>query len=694
MTKSSYIIEGTNLLGGLNQDADHASQEECEDCLNVWAVNGRVETRPGYVGLWNCFLDYEGFDSALRSVSEINGVFTSDAGGGVLDLSNLVENRDRWYLGYTEKFAAIRHTVPGLNSNATTMRAEYWNGTAWKHLEAVNLDGTTEAAQGNAYLSTSTQWITFVPPQDWVSSTVNSLTKYWVRFNILCNDLDAAVSVDILSVSVRIRLASALERVAGLFSVQYPSTKFVALDNRAQGTLSTASRQVVTLQDIGHRSGTPQIQSFLTGAAGNNTDAPSTLAIVPQFEESFLAYNHRVTRFGLPTETPADALVEGSDFAVGPGAAFDKTLVAQLQEWPRAKYTVFFGGRLWAAGLEDQPYTIRWSAAQPFHKVWPNLSNEVLMEDDNSPITAIAGLGEQLVVFKSDSIWLMIAVGENAATGVESFIPKRIVAGVGCVASNSIQQVQGGLVFLAESGVYFFDGSKATNLSEREDADRLKDIIASISPTRRQYAASAHWRKNKVYLLSFSTKSSNLTHDVTLCWEYEGGTGSGRWWKWSGIDAQVWCRSEGSSDEERLFFGDSKGGICEFGKGQTDHGGTITSSITTHRFGYRTDAERQLRSVRCISDNLTRSLLVQSSANDRPLRGQTKDLTDYNEEDWSTLSWGSGGTDQWTPERRRAVRQLTQNEGSWHQVKVTHSTKNERMALSRVEVGYEIVGRR
>lgn len=676
MGRNEYRWAATAFKGGVNQSVDAgASLDECADCLNVWAPKGRVETRPGYVGVGNRLpvLDASTTATVFKARKEDNSgatpSYTSPSGAGALTLGNLVKNRDRWYLGHSSTFNNAKVVVTTANTAAGAFAVvSYWDGSEWRGLQAGEY---TVAGERGHLASTSAMVLTFAAPQDWATTTVDGQSAYWLRFDIRGANLAGNPAIDVDDVNTGI-VGEA--DVRGLFVTQFPQIRryvsVVTYDDSGTFTVqhddTSGGFTIIDGDSMGNTS--------LTGD-GLKQNVPATCAVVPQFSESFVAYSGRVVRHRPPPDVdPVEAAVEKGDFATGPAAPYDKDLVAQLGTWPRCNITVFFGGRLWAMGIAGEPYRVRWSAAQPYHKVWPELSYEDLMEDDNSPITAAHPLGEHLVVFKQDSIWVMIPVGENPATGVESFVPKRIVAGVGCVANGSIKNIRGRLIFLSEDGVYAFDGTpNIVKVSEKRGEDRVCDTIASISPARRAHASAAHWKTKSHYLLSFSTGGEE--HDTTIAWDYAQDT----WWLWDNIDARHWVEGENGTDDEALFFGDSQGQVFEFGVGRTDHGGTIDSHITTQRMGSQDGSRRVLRCVRALATNRTGTATVSIYPDDDPTpETSTMTFTD-------TLD---------VVERRRLRRSDVRVFFDWVQVKFSHAVKNARMSLSRLELGFIQMGRR
>lgn len=685
MGRSDYPTTTLKFSGGVNQEDEDASLEECADCLNVWRRRGRTETRPGYVGVgWHAAAAFDAGTLDFRS--EINSLFAAPV-AGILDISSMVKDRDRWYAGFTATFHAFQVRVFAANGSKTIAQPEYWDGTRWGYLHVTQ----TNTVGGGYHLSqTGGTLYTFAKPDDWALVTVDSLSRYWIRFNIQGASLDAVTSLDTDDVLTGIFTTDT--DVRGIHVAQFPSTKRYFLVTRYDSGGGKA---------VGVFSGSNLHYGDDTSIAETGASArvaPSTLAVVPQFGEAYLAYDNQVTRLvSFPNDTVGGdeaATVEDRDFALGEAAPYDKRFVAMLGTWPRASLMASCNGRLWAAGIAGEPFTIRWTAAVPYHRVWTSLAFEYLMENDNSPVTAIHPLGEQLVVFKNDSIWLMVSVGENQATGVEHFIPRRIVSGTGCVAHQSVKAINGELVFLAEGGIYAFNGTPnvrkvTTRATETGKCDRLAATMATVAGPYRQFAAAANWKSQNCYMLSFST--GGRANDTTVVWDYEDNT----WWIWDSIDAQHWLVDEGLNDSERLFFGDSNGRIHQFGIGRTDNGAAISSHVTSHRVGARDVTTRAVRSVVATATNDTRSLSVSVIPNDGTAVSSTMDMTDATEKDWAAFNWGGAADDDsWTPQRRRQRRSDFKAQADWYQVKVSHSTKNQRMRLSSVAVGAVPLGRR
>lgn len=690
MPRSNLERTKLRLNGGINQQEDDASMEQCSDCLNVWAPKGRLETRPGYRGV-----STHGRGTATITVLKARGedvsagTFRSPDGAGTLNLSNLEAldqdggvAADRWYLGHSAPFDKLQLFINSGNLATTFYVAEYWNGTNWAEVRVLEL-----SAAGEARVTTHLEVVggifrvifSLCRPQDWATTTVDSQSAYWIRFSLRGDNLTGATRIGVDNVFTHLK---ATDAVRGLFTTQFPTSKrYIFVHNWIPGsgskqlyvdTATSIDSSELISTSLDNSNGSPD---------GFADDIPATIAVVPDYNEAFVSYNHASGHIAMNEVGDvfmSSSKVESRDFAVGAGAPYDPNYIAQDTTWPRAKFTTFFDNRIWCAGIAGDPFKIQWSAPAPYHKVWPSLSFEQLMEDDNSPITAMQALGEQMVVFKQDSIWLLIDSGLDSF-GLRRFTPKRIVAGVGCSGNNSVQQIRGNLIFLSEDGIYKFDGTpnvlKVTTDSST-GADRLYETIDSITPKRRPFSASIHWKTEQLYILSFSTDGEATVNDTTVVWDYDHD----EWWIWDNIDAQHWLSDEDVNDNEILYFGDSAGRVYRFGVGRTDHGAAISSSVKSQRIFEDGEITRRCRQVSIMSDNRTAAVSCEILANDEPS--------------------GSSGTVNFTDTaneaniipRRRRKRLDYRKDGNWFQVKLSHSTKNERMYVSYVDLGFLKLG--
>lgn len=84
---------------------------------------------------------------------------------------------DATYFGHDERFYRLNVTLGTAKGGTWTGTWEYYNGSSWASLTDIT-DGT------NNYATTGAQTVTFAIPDDWAENTVNSASRYWIRFRI------------------------------------------------------------------------------------------------------------------------------------------------------------------------------------------------------------------------------------------------------------------------------------------------------------------------------------------------------------------------------------------------------------------------------------------------------------------------------------------------------------------------------
>lgn len=673
---------------GINQQTDLAQPDECADALNVWAPDGVVKQRPGYEGVFSLAMGSQGITTQSQVYIKYDGSSYANAAEGETLTLNSLDAGDLWYIGLDEVSSlgssndyetvlGVTVLVSNTNSNSIHYKAEYYNGTEWKYLK-VTEHGSISTGKPTTHLgSTTSSTFTWVTPGDWATTTVNSQTKYFIRFTLLnagSAALDSSVSLNnSASTTWRVSQRSSDHMgCRGLFSVQFPKTKrYINVFNRASATYNSIGT-------------TLDFEDLNESAIRNYTDESlATVAPVPQFGEAFVAYGGDVTVHDQDKNYPVVvgggghlADIEDADFAVGDFAPYDPDLVVGLDEFPRARYICFFKGRLWCAGIIDDEFTVRWSAAAPYHKIFSVLAAEPLVEDDNSVITALHPFGENVTVFKGDSVWQMIATGPNPATQVEHFSPIKVVDGVGCVAHASIQNIQGNLLFLAEDGVYAYNGTP----SVQKISDRVTDVIKSITPGKRHMATSVNWKSRGIYLLSFSTDGS-WYNNKTLVYDYINNA----WWVWD-IPARIWLRDEDVFDNEIIYFVNQHDQVFRMNEGNHDHGSAISSHVLTQRIGEKDNVRLTVRQVEILSDKLTRNLTVAVRSNDDEANESSGALA-LTESTDAVYGTAVDTVDSYVVNRRKPRRLSFRKQGDWVQVKVSHSEKNAPMVIGGIDIG-------
>lgn len=177
--------------------------------------------------------------------------------------------------------------------------------------------------------------------------------------------------------------------------------------------------------------------------------------------------------------------------------------------------------RIFLAGLENAQ-AVRYSK---LHN-WPDGVSfsdllEIEVDDAGGPITGLAPLDENLVVFKKHRIFLVAGIGVDNTGGGQEYVSRLISSDVGCTNSASIVPVNNGVMFQSEKGIYLFDGNQG-----------LRRVGAEVERYQDQTFTAAHLLQDQNQV-RFLTNSGR-----TLVYDYEFD-------QWStftinGIDAVLW----------------------------------------------------------------------------------------------------------------------------------------------------------
>lgn len=685
----------TDCTGGINQVDEKIRPDECSDALNVWAPQGTVEERPGYVGVSHVG-DSEISTDFVAIRENPAGTFVNSIAEPALDVSAFPAGA-HIYLGFN---AADPSTVNGffitlddVNSAAMYSKVEYWNGETWVALNAFEADYNNETRSGVTLASGSTE-IIFAAPRDWattalLNTAISSVANYVVRLTLtdagaaaLSNPttFDTAFGTNFPRVTtgtLEDTLLGALY-VNGQYLFAYSYVKTSSLFARYVGMSSLKRDGFFIWEQTDYAVSDTEERIVATD--------PPTSAFTPGSGETFVGFNHKPHVFTKNTNDYVDttAYVETRDFAIGIGAPYDQTTIALRTAWPRANIMHYAGGRLWAGDILEDEAAVYWSAPEPYHRVWPLLSREPL--NGEATVVAISDLDEQVVVYTDKSIWLMVPKGVNAF-GVAEFTPVKRVTAKGLAARNSLTSINGEHVFLARDGLYTFNGTQVNKITQREDYDRLRPFFQRVNWNVISKATATVWEERSVYMLALPVDGS-LINNIVLVWDY----GSNAFWIWDDIQVAAWINAN-----DTIYFADQYARIYEFGKGDTDNGATIDSYVVTAPVGLKVEKQSQagrprkrLTQIDTTTTQVSRELDISVIADDgEETTPVTFDLTNTRlEKEWGTLVWD---TDNWTKERRRQDFSKHNIDGSWFKIKVAHSVKGVPFKLNEIGVSIRLV---
>jgi hypothetical protein len=172
-----------------------------------------------------------------------------------------------------------------------------------------------------------------------------------------------------------------------------------------------------------------------------------------------------------------------------------------------AKYLVYHGLRVWAAGMAayagvpDPGSTVVFSnLGNP--RDWPAANVVQFDPNDGEAITAIGTIGPYVLVAKPSKLWVIY----DTNTGAN----RRVGENVGCVAHRSMVETPLGTFFLSkDQGVMLTNGSTAR---KAPNANNVKPYLDLMSGSLRSQAAAGYI--NDRYYLSFS--QGGVQNDLTL----------------------------------------------------------------------------------------------------------------------------------------------------------------------------------
>lgn len=681
----------TTCADGINQSAEDAGRNQCTDARNVWAPNGRVEQRPGYVGVF-CpgFNDSTGYSSdvGVATILENNATapptYTTAA---PVTLDNAVARTalrrgDRVYFGLSDIYPTLDRLCSVLrfggtaNSNSTLVEWSYWNGEAWVGLK-VGMNNYTNLLPIHNFKPADLVF-SYVQPNDWASSTVDARTRYFIRCELLSADIDAACEIGFTAGYNNV------EALDYLFQAQFANNK------RWLAKYLTSVN--TTIYTSANTKNWDNLYTVTLTTNNSSVEIPPSFTVVPEAGEAYVSTGEvlmfKKDQLGLAdgvSGTTVDdviATVENRDFAVGPGAPYDRSYIDQLSTFPQGKCVLYWRGRMWVAGFDEFPDYVRWSAATPYYKVFPTLSTEPVGQGDGDKVMALAGLGEHVVVLKQRSLWIMVPREVNAF-GLTVYIPVK-KADVGTTAPNSVTLVDGKLIFLSAKGLYSFDGVSAVPLSVNQGVETLGDFYASINANRVARSVGIDWLNARYYLLAVPT-DGNFYNDKVLVYDYDAGA----FWIWDSIEATSWILEDG-----HLYFADRHGQIYEFGKGHTDHGAPIESYVVPAFFQLNSRNTSTLREVRVTSEQLCQSLKISVLRNGDDADDVTAHDLDFTDSAEAVFDTAVFDTDKYTVTRRRKERLDVRSTGDTFQVKVAHTVKGTPWALTEISLGFQAKGQR
>ena len=198
---------------------------------------------------------------------------------------------------------------------------------------------------------------------------------------------------------------------------------------------------------------------------------------------------------------------------------------------------------------------------------WNDADFRDVSKNDGQEITGIKVLGDRLVIFKEQSIWLMFFTGDADLP----FTFTKSASSVGCISGDSIQEIENGLVFLAQDGLYYFDGYNSQKIS-----DKITTTLGTFNKSRFVNVSSSYQREKNRYWCSFTT-SGGSTNNRIITWDTYNNSFS--IYKGQNVNCIISLRTSGT---EKVYFGDYLGFVYQGDTGTDDYPSNVQTAIDAY----------------------------------------------------------------------------------------------------------------
>lgn len=197
--------------------------------------------------------------------------------------------------------------------------------------------------------------------------------------------------------------------------------------------------------------------------------------------------------------------------------------------------------------------------------------------NDGQSIVGMEELLDTLVIFKTDSIWLIkgepLGAGTNTTIGNLSL--QRINSSIGCVAMRSIVAVDSVIYFMGRSGLYIFENNQIKLISQ----DVNNSFRFDMNPNAISLSWGVYSQVQKKYLLGYASSGSN-TPDKVLCYDLM----LNNFTVWDHMPGS-WATNFRFTQIDSVVMGDpNQGNVYQLFQGYADiagYNGTVSSATLT-----------------------------------------------------------------------------------------------------------------
>lgn len=577
------------LTGGVFTTPMEATANDFVDAHNLHSVNGVVQKRQGSTPVIQFGKPGIGFVGwgASATRTEPASTYGSSATMGSTG------NRDLYIGCATDKFYQfhVQGTAFGtwstwagmINGEWSTLfdgKVDYWNGTAWVPVAAADMfresgDGASPqvmllnmyrpwASDGSASPVASGMQVRGLisPPSDWAFKYVGGNGGYWLRVRDMPTGLGA--------------LTSATLTGSMLTTAEHTVLDMLYFNDR-RGTRHELVTYLYSDTEIRYAlDGVNLTPSDDIQPDGTSRMFSSTTRVWSYYDAStdrVIGYVDGIGWFYLVL--PNDGAVYGLQPSITPGPPYESVTGGLRSTIPDGRVSCAHADRIFTAN----GVVVAYSSPGTYKDVWPN-DNEFACQDEYGNITAMCSVGGVLAVFKRNAIW--IAQSDGSADGYVAF---PLPGNVGCIAPRSVAVAGGIAWFLAEDGIYTFNGERVEKKSRRIDGLLQKELSSSNATA----AIGVYHTVMNQYRLYYPSQTSLpwVMSDAIYCSVDPDGDVS--FWPQGknlstdpGFNATC-IASDSSAPVNRIMLGDRYGCVWQMDNGLYDQWAPVTFYGMTHR---------------------------------------------------------------------------------------------------------------
>lgn len=197
--------------------------------------------------------------------------------------------------------------------------------------------------------------------------------------------------------------------------------------------------------------------------------------------------------------------------------------------------------------------------------------------NDGQVITGLESLLDALIVFKTDSIWVItgepLGVGNNTAIG--NLVMRRANSDVGCVSYKTIWKVGSEIIFAARTGLFVFSNYKSSLISQSLN----QTFKQGMNTAAMNQMWAVYSTVEKKYLLGFAASGSN-TPNQAICYDLI----QYKFTLWDDLPG-AWATNFRFTQQDVTVMGDAaQGNIYQLFQGYADiagDNGTVTGATST-----------------------------------------------------------------------------------------------------------------